>query len=635
VVRRFFIGVVGGALAGVTALTLWYGVTPAITMDMDRPVSAVLTGTYDPERAGDDSYVWTARNATLRLPGLDRQHAWTCVIRLRGARQDAATLPEALVAVDGVTTATVATGNEYADVSVTVPPASHTRGVVITLTASTTFVPSAEDRRELGLMVDRWTCAPGEDAWVMPPQAAITAAAAGAAALGAAAALIGLTPIALLVTIVTLAGVQAVALASEFGAYTAYPGELWRLSLLLAGVLWGGVSLVQRVMGRPLSQAARLAAVIAVVALDVKLLALLHPSKAIVDAVFHAHRLQWVLDGRFLFTQPMPSGVQFPYAIGLYVFAAPWSLLTTDFVWLLRLIVSAAEATGSVLVYVLISRVWHDRAAGVWAAALFPLVPRSFELVGNANMTNAFAQAVALAAMTAAVLWRWAPGEWRPGKLVALTLLIAAGLLSHISTLTLLGATLVMLTGLYAWRGSPDLRASARAIAVALTGATAIAVVLYYRHFADVFVGALAVRATPAAAEGAMTSLGDRAASAATLSLNTPGVPIVALAMMGVITCWRQSRLRDRLGLAIGAWLLTALLVDMSVVLTPVEKAFQRYADEFIIRVALAAYPAVILLAGVGAAWGWRTSAVSRVAVIVGAGAALWLGASEWLAWLR
>jgi len=51
--------------------------------------------------------------------------------------------------------------------------------------------------------------------------------------------------------------------------------------------------------------------------------------------------------------------------------------------------------------------------------------------------------------------------------------------------------------------------------------------------------------------------------------------------------------------------------------------------------VALAAYPAVILLAGTGAAWGWRQSAPGRIAVVLLAGAAAWLGASEWMAWLR
>src|SRR4030095_7302320 len=75
----------------------------------------------------------------------------------------------------------------------------------------------------------------------------------------------------------------------------------------------------------PLTTAARIGIAISAVALYVKLAALLHPSKLVIDAVFQAHRLEWVLTGRYFFTQTMPSGVQFPYAIALYVFAAPWT----------------------------------------------------------------------------------------------------------------------------------------------------------------------------------------------------------------------------------------------------------------------------------------------------------------------
>jgi len=42
-----------------------------------------------------------------------------------------------------------------------------------------------------------------------------------------------------------------------------------------------------------------------------------------------------VLSGRFYFTQTMPNGVEFPYAIALYLVAAPWSLFPDDLVSLL------------------------------------------------------------------------------------------------------------------------------------------------------------------------------------------------------------------------------------------------------------------------------------------------------------
>ena len=91
--------------------------------------------------------------------------------------------------------------------------------------------------------------------------------------------------------------------------------------------------------------------------------------------MFQAHRLQWVLDGRYYFTQLMPSGVQFPYAIGLYVFSAPWAAITRDHVTLLRIVVCATECVAGAMLYPMIVRTWGDRLAGAIAAALFAVVP--------------------------------------------------------------------------------------------------------------------------------------------------------------------------------------------------------------------------------------------------------------------
>ncbi len=65
----------------------------------------------------------------------------------------------------------------------------------------------------------------------------------------------------------------------------------------------------------------------------------------------NAHRLDYVLAGRYFFTQVMPGGVQFPYAIALYVFASPWAAFTRDHIALLRVVVAAAEAAAGLLLY--------------------------------------------------------------------------------------------------------------------------------------------------------------------------------------------------------------------------------------------------------------------------------------------
>lgn len=634
---RGLLGLFLGALCGMAALAAVYARNPAITMEMDRGAAAV-TGLYDVERAGQDTWAWTRRDATLKLPGLDRRVPWSCTIRVRGGRGDVATLPEIFLSVDGVIAGTRQTTNEYQDVHVDVPPRLSASGATVTLTASNTMQPGTSDTRALGVMIDRWTCAPGEGGVVRPPRQALVAAAVGGAAFGLALALVGLGVLALAALVMAIGIGQAIPIAWEFGMFTPYAARVPWLAVWIAGLLAASVRAAEWSTGRRLHAAARFVAVFTAAALYLKLLALLHPSKTPVDVVFHAHRLMWVLDGRFFFTQPMPSGVQFPYAIGLYVFAAPWSLLTNDYVLLLRIIVSAAEASGCLLLYLLVSRVWGDRLAGAIAAVLFSVVPRAFEIVGNANMTNAFGQSVALATVAAAVLWRLGRRDW--WQLAGFTALTAFALLCHISTLTLLGAILVALAALYWWRGAPVLRAPAVSVLCALCMATVFSIAVYYGHFGDAFRSAARVRVSaPAAATSATTpvtsmALAPKVVEAARLSVAAVGWPMLVLAAAGLVPWWRRG-LRDRLSLAVAAWLLTFLILTLSVVLAPVGASFLRYAAEFITRVTLATCPAIVILAALGCAqalrrgWAWR---VPAAALLV---AACYVGAQLWIDWLR
>lgn len=635
---RGAIGVFVGALFGLGALALGYARDPAITLEMDRGASGFVAGLYDPERVDRETFAWTRRDATLTLPGLDRTAEWSCTIRLRGGRADESTLPQVVISVDGVIAATRQTTNEYQDVEVTLPARPRASGAIVTLTSSKTVIPGPSDNRTLGVMVDRWTCAPAAPGFLRPPRRAMAAAAIGGGALGAAFALVGAGVLLTIGAAALLALAQAVPLGWEFGMFTPYPGRAAALALWIAALLVAAVRGSEWALGRRLSGAARVVVALTAAVLYLKLLALLHPSKLLIDVVFHAHRLQWVLDGRFYFTQLMPSGVRFPYAIGLYVFAAPWTLLTNDYVLLLRIVVSAAEALGALVVYLLISRMWKDRLAGVAAAILFHLVPRTFEIVGNANMTNAFAQSVAWLVLAAAILWPLQRG--RRLQVAGLTLLTAFALLSHISTFTSLPAILVALAALYWWRGGADLRRSALAILGAVVIAAVLSVVVYYAHFGDAYRSAARVRAAPAAAvadapSGPSTvALPAKIADAGRLTVAAVGWPMFLLAVAGVVPLWRRG-FRDRLSLAIAALMLTYALFAASVVLAPVERSFQRYAAEFISRVTLATYPAMVMLAGLGAAWAWRTGWAWRIvaaALMAGAG---WVGAASWIGWVR
>ena len=649
---RGALGLVIGAAAGAAALLTAYWLHPGMAMEMDRGASPVIAGLYDVERVDRQTFAWTRQHATLTLPGLDRRTEWTCTIRLRGGRADQSTLPEVMVSVDGVITATHPTSNDYRDVEVTLPARPLNPGATVMLTASSTFSPGSSDTRMLGLMIDRWTCAPAAGAFVWPPRRILTTAIAGGAIFGAAFALIGAGTVVTLGAAALLAAAQAIPLAWEFGMFTAaYPGRGVTLAIWIAGLLCLSVYGVRWATGRPLSGAARIVLACTAAILYLKLLVLLHPSKPPIDVVFHAHRLQWVLDGRFYFTQPMPSGVQFPYAIGLYVFTAPWTLLTADYVLLLRIVVSAAEAVGAVLVYLLVSRVWQDRFAAAAAALLFHLVPRTFEIVGNANMTNAFAQSVALAALTAAVLWPLQRSNWV--QVIALTAITALALLSHISTLTLLGAILLTLSVLYWLKGGPGMRRPALSLFAALVVAAGLSVAVYYAHFGDAYRTAARVRAsnaaaaspasapaTPGTAAPAATQppvrvgLPSKLADAGRLTVAAVGWPIFMMALACAVPFWRRG-FGNRLSLAILALLITFVMFVLSVVVMPVERSFQRYAAEFISRVTLATYPAMVILAGASVAAAWRAGWFARVVAGTLMLSAVYVGVVTWIEWLR
>ncbi len=633
---RIVITAVLAAATGAAALQVAYLLRPGFTLELDRPMPDTVTGFHGEERIGQDTYAWTRRDVTMPLPGLDRSVAWACTVRLRGGRVDESTLPDVITAVDGIVVGRHATTNDFTEVAIPIAPGERP-GATLTLTVSNTFVPGPDDRRELGVYIDRWTCAPIDGARPLAPPGALRTAAITGAAFGAALALMALPLWLVVAAVVALAGLQAVPLVWDYGPFLAFAVSPAALGGVIAAVLGLVVLAAPRVLGRPISTAGHYVLFVTAAVIYLKLLALAHPGKFIIDVVFHAHRLMWVLDGRYYFTQPMPSGVTFPYAIGLYVFAMPWTMLTTDFVTLLRVIVVAAEALGGLLLYGLVVRHWDNRRAGALAVTLYACVPRTFEIVGNANMTNAFGQSMAVAVLVAATAWTLSVGRWRTW--IGFTTLLAAALLCHISTFTTLGAILGVLSLLYWFVAQPPLRREAVAIATALVVAAIVAVVLYYGHFGEAYQSALRVRAAPVEAVAdavapQTASLAVKIRDAARLSIMAVGWPMVLLAVAGVLV-WIRRGWRDRLGMAVAALAITFVVFMTGFLAMPVDQSFHRYAVEFVSRITLATYPVMVLWAGVGAVWLWDRGVVGRVAAAGLLLAASRIAVMEWLGWFR
>jgi hypothetical protein len=513
-----------------------------------------------------------------------------------------------------------------------------------------TFVPRSSDRRELGVQVRGLACLP-EARVPTPPGALLISSAISMAIVAAMLAAVAAPELAAAVTAVAVAAALAVALSSGMAPYSRYLTTVPWVAAWVAVAVVAGSALAARVRRQPFDGAARVAITVSAALLLVELAGLLHPSKPVADALFHAHRFEWVLAGRFYFTQPMPSGVSFPYAIALYVIAAPWSYVTHDYMALLKVVVLVARALAALMLYPLLARVWNDRTAGILAILVCHLMPLPLSVLAFANLTYAFGQSATAA--TLAWIAMYPAGRSSRWWLVGLFLLATLACLSHVGLFPLLLAMMCATAVFYRWLGAVELRPASYQIALAAVLAAVVSVVLYYGHFPESYrtlqkltPGASAAMTTAAppvvtpstAGEAPQRVLpvrgtGERLARTVVIAESSFGWPVLALTILGAWTLW-MLRARDPVTLLAAACLVVYALFVTASALTPIEPRFQRYAEEFISRVNFAVVPIVAALAARGATWGWSRHAAWRVVVAALVAAAMVAGADGWLTWL-
>ena len=453
-IPRAAIAALVGAVAGAACITLAVARRPALTFELDRPLPRFVTGFYPPERSPEETFAWSRDRAVVTLSGLDRRSEWVCSIRFRGGRPAPFVQPHVEIAADGVRLAAAVATNEYQELEATLPSRPTRPGAIVTVSSTPVFVPGPSDSRQLGVQVDRLACRPSGTSVVFAPRRAIAAAALAAGGFGAALGLTGVAPWVAVGGALVVAVFQAVPLAAGAALYDTYPDMMMRLAMWIAIALVAGCRHSRALAAaRACNPAARFVMAFSAGVLYLKLLALLHPLKSVVDALFHAHRFEWVLDGRFYFTQPMPDGVQFPYAIALYLFAAPWSVFSGNYQALLRIVVCASEAVAAALLYPAIAKTWGDRWIAALAVVLFHAVPVPYVVAGNANLTFAFGESAALAAVIAIPLVTL--GSKRLLQAAGLASLASLGFLSHVGIFPLLLCTLVLVGLLYRFSGVP------------------------------------------------------------------------------------------------------------------------------------------------------------------------------------
>lgn len=407
---RALVAAIVGAIAGAAAFVALYGWSPAFVAILDTPITpSIARGLHPSEfERGGLSFAWTEGRVTLIFEGLDRSRPWTLQLRAKAGRGGGLPAPTAAIGVDGTPLTTAPIGPQWQDIRATLPTETRTRPTRITVDIAPTFVPGPGDARTLGVMLDEVRLVP--NGWPAAPRRAVTAAASAGAIVAALVVVAGVPVEWAFALVVGFALAQALALTTGAAPYVR--GYLGGVPTIAggAGLLAGLVAGVAALVRRPLSAEAGIATSLAAIALVLGLEGLLHPGKAFVDAVFHAHKLDSVLAGHYFFTQPMPSGVEFPYAIGLYVTAAPWAGLTRDHVLLLRVVVVIAHVLAALSLYPVVRRHWPNPGGAAVAVGAYLLAPLPFVVIGNANQTYAFGQSIATIALASAMSW---PLGWR------------------------------------------------------------------------------------------------------------------------------------------------------------------------------------------------------------------------------
>jgi hypothetical protein len=621
-IGRFVLCLLAGAIAFPVVGYALYPFQAGWTIDFDAdPPPRVVRGVYDVEHTDEGlTFAWTRGTFGLALPDLDRHTAWTLTMRLAASRADG-TSPHVAVAIDGgmASDATLPAAG-YVERQIVIPARSDAApGGQVAVTIAPTFVPSADDRRELGAQLV-WIRLEPAGRWVVSPQAM-----AGPIALGLlAGALIGVLALPWPLRIAMVAG-TAVAAAAVFSRGL---GPFVPLSWHPIAIATGIATLATALVLPWKTRGAAIVAGITMMAVLVKLLVLFHPDTPIGDALFQAHRLQDVMGGKLLFSSLTPGNYRFPYAIGLYLAAWPFSpgpgraIANME---VLRMVVVIVEAVAAALLYRAVLRWRRDVAFAVATVAAYHLLPMGFSVIVTGNLTNAFAQSVAILALVALVSLAADPDQPdRPARTISVVLLASAAcaaFLSHTSTfIVLTGQLALVAAGFLVSRRAPRRRLGVW-IAAALVVALTIAVVVYYRHFMDVYREAFervtAETGRASAAAGGRTPI-ERAWAFPRSLVLAFGVPTILLAAGGAWTIARRDRSSSTTAVW-ALWLAACVVFQVIGIVTPVD-----------VRHFLAALPVVAAMAGAGVVEGWRAGGLWRPLAASLAVAMIWTAAVSW-----
>jgi hypothetical protein len=280
-----------------------YARDSGLSFEMDSRLPGFVSGVYAGERDATASFAWTSGQVVVDIPDIDRRSPWSCSLRFRGPRPPGEQAPVVNVSVDNARVASVPAAGEYQDLGFSVPAGG--RPLRMVLDVSPTFTPGTADKRILGIQIDRLQCRPSGTAWA--PTRPLIQAAAAAGFLAAVFVLAGFSLTVSLLSAGVVAFGSAMIVATGAGVYGDYSNTVLRLTLWTVALTCAVMSGAERIARQRFSTAAVWCSRSRRSQSLLKLIALMHPAKPDVDAIFHAHRLTDVIAGRRYFTQPLSA----------------------------------------------------------------------------------------------------------------------------------------------------------------------------------------------------------------------------------------------------------------------------------------------------------------------------------------
>ena len=141
-----------------------------------------------------------------------------------------------------------------------------------------------------------------------------------------------------------------------------------------------------------------------------------------------------------------------------------------------------SDAVAGLLLYPFAARAWNNRLAGAAAVAIYQLIPLDFAVLTTGNLTNAFAQAVAVAVLV--LLASPAVRVERLAVAAGLMATLLAAFLSHTSTMAILLTAAALIGGLLVGaRGRGAARGRGLPCSRRRRSPPASPLCIYYAHF--------------------------------------------------------------------------------------------------------------------------------------------------------